>query len=167
MTENIILPENVKYIQLTKGQYALVDAADFEWLNQYKWYARKAKHTFYAQKKQNYKIIIMSRFILGAPPGMQVDHIDGDGLNNTRANLRLSTPGQNQYNQSPCRGGSSKHKGVSWHKRDEIWQAYINIGGKRIYLGRFTSETEAALAYNAAAPKYHGEYARLNVIPSL
>lgn len=105
----------------------------------------------------------MHREILGLmPEDPDVDHRDGEGLNNRRSNLRLVTNSQNNMN-SQCRWGAlSKYKGVSWHKRREKWQGRIKLNGKEIYLGYFDNEKKAARAYDEAAKKHFGEFARLN-----
>lgn len=160
-----------KQIELTQGKVALVDDADFERLNQFNWHARKSSttDTFYAIRNVSvgpYKqrTVLMHREILSVPTGMFPDHIDGNGLNNQRVNLRVCTHKQNSYNQAGKRGGSSRYKGVSWNKggRKGKWQTEIKIGDQRIYLGKFDSEIEAAKAYDAAARKHFGEFARCN-----
>jgi hypothetical protein len=163
----------MKEIQLTKGKVTFVDDKDFEWLNQWKWQANKQTYknitNFYAVrsgKRINGKRlgIKMHRFILNAPKGIEVDHRDTDGLNNQRYNLRLCTCQQNNMNINPYRGCSSKYKGVGWHKKNKKWQVQIALNRKSKHLGYFVSETEAALAYNFAATKLFGEFARLNII---
>jgi len=91
-----------------------------------------------------------------------IDHINHNGLDNRKANLRLATRAQNSRNRRPVGRGSSKYKGVTYRKSDGVFIADIRAGRKRIYLGCFKSETEAAKAYDAGAKKYHGEFASLN-----
>ena len=161
----------MKEIPLTQGKIALVDDADYEWLNQRKWHAAN-NHGWgwYAERKgacdSNGKrhTILMHRVITGAGLGQQVDHKDRDGLNNQRANLRLCTASQNHANQKRCAGCSSRFKGVTWNKREGKWRARIGVHGERIFLGRFDDEVLAALAYNKAATEHFGEFARPNVI---
>ncbi len=95
---------------------------------------------------------------------LQVDHIDHDPSNNTRANLRIVTSRQNMMNKKPYKNSSSKFKGIYWQKAAKKWHAQIVINGRVKYLGLFTSELEAALAYNEAAKKHYKEFAFLNKI---
>lgn len=103
----------------------------------------------------------LHRVIMNAPPGVEVDHINGDTLDNRRCNLRFATSTQQKCNQRP-RGGTSKYKGVGWHKRDRKWRAQITYHGKQISLGYFDGELGAAFAYDVAARILFGEFARLN-----
>jgi DNA-binding XRE family transcriptional regulator len=161
----------VLQIPLTQGKYAIVDAADYDFLMQWKWCARKSKDKFYASRTAllangKTKTINMHRVIMGEPEGMPIDHYDGDGLNNTRANLRICTNSQNRQNQQkPYQGKSSRFKGVRRNSKNQFWIAEIGLNKKRIYLGSFDSEIKAAEAYNLAARQYHGEFAYLNQIP--
>jgi hypothetical protein len=101
----------------------------------------------------------MHHLILGQ---LLIDHIDMNGLNNQRANLRAATKSQNGGNRKPVAGSSSRFKGVVWYKRDSVWQAAIRVDNRNHHLGYFASEEAAARAYDAAAPKWFGEFARLN-----
>ena len=159
----------MKKIKLTQDKFALVDDADYGWLNQFAWYVIKSRNTFYACRDiHKDKILRMHRLIMGLDFGdkRQSDHINGNGLDNRRSNLRICTNQQNQFNQEP-RIGSSKYKGVHWHKRDNKWQAQIRIDSNPKHLGLYDNEEDAALAYNLAAQEHYGEYARINIIPSL
>lgn len=160
----------MKEIQLTKGKVAIVDDADYEWLSQWKWYARKSRKSFYAERtvgshlNGNKESIQMHRVVLGiTDPKVQGDHEDGDGLNNQRHNLRECTNTQNQYNKPP-RGATSKYKGVWFDLSRKKWASAISHNNTRVVLGRFDTEQSAALAYNEAALKYHGDFAWLNQI---
>jgi len=160
----------MKEINLTQGQVALVDDEDYEELNKYKWFAHdNYGWTFYARRtgrKADGKryLIQMHRVILNAPKDMFVDHIDSNGLNNQRSNLRLCTNQQNNRHARPYSNGSSKFKGVCWHKRIKEWQANIRIDGKLKHIGYFKNEKDAALAYNVKALEYFGEFALPNEI---
>ena len=160
----------MKEIQLTKGKVALVDDEDFEYLNQFKWQANKIRNTFYANR--NFRIyknkqgkIYMHRLILKAKKEYVIDHIDGDTLNNQKKNLRICTHSENMRNSKIPINNTSGYKGVSYIKRDKKWEAYITFNNKLLNLGTFTDPINAAKAYNAAAVKYHGKFAKLNVIP--
>lgn len=159
----------MKLIPLTQNKFAQVDDEDYDYLNQFKWYAFKVKHTFYAIRairlltgKQ--KQIFMHRVIMNTPDDMEVDHKDHNGCNNQKDNIRNCTHFQNIGNKKKGINCSSKYKGVTWCKNDKCWQASIQIDGKSIYLGRFKIEIEAALAYNKAAKFYFGDFANPNII---
>lgn len=111
------------------------------------------------------KRVAMHRAIASPAPGMEVDHINGDGLDNRRANLRVCTKSQNQRGQRvQGRNKTSVFKGVCWLKDRSRWGAHIKVSRKSVYLGTFKSEIDAALAYDAAARTYFGEFARPNFI---
>lgn len=157
-----------KYIPLTKGKFALVDDADFDWLNQWKWsYLESSKKggvgyaVRHASDNHN-SLIFMHRLIFNAPSDMQVDHWDRDGINNQRDNLRFATHAQNTQNQAKHCAVTSRFKGVSWHKSSQKWQAGIRKDGRTIYLGCYANEQDAAAAYNSAARTYFGEFAYMN-----
>lgn len=155
-----------KEIRLTQGKVTVVDDADFDWLNQWRWYAGKSGSTYYAvrpkQQRNKRSLIFMHREILKPPENRETDHKDGNGLNNQRYNLRVATHTQNQCNARKRKGTTSRFKGVYWDRLRSKWRAQIKIGGKEFHLGRFLSETEAAQSYNIAAKKYFGEFARTN-----
>jgi hypothetical protein len=157
-------------IALTHGAHAVVDDEDFERLNAHKWhlkgsYAARAIYLGRRAGKEIKRYELMHRAVADAPAGTQVDHIDGDVLNNTRANLRITDATGNRRNSRkiasirgrPC---SSTFKGVHWHKG--AWMAQIRVRGRRIYLGRYATERDAALAYDSAAREHFGEFAWLN-----
>ena len=153
----------MKRIPLTQGKYALIDNDMFGYLNQWKWYAHKSGFTYYAERhEENRKTIIMHRVIMKAKKGQISDHRNCDGLDNRRKNLRFATRSQNGQNQRINIKGSSKYKGVSWHKRDQIWRAKIKLHGRFIHLGNYHNETVAACVYDQMAIKLFGEFARLN-----
>ncbi len=108
--------EGYGLIPLTQGKFAIVDAEDYDWLIRYKWHACKCKNTYYASRVRGGKTIKMHREIMRAPKGLVCDHINHNGLDNRKRNLRLCTNAQNCYNQRASATGTSKYKGVSWHK---------------------------------------------------
>lgn len=152
-----------KEIPLTKGHVALIDDDDYERVSQYKW---TFDNNGYAVRKagghKNPKKIMLHRFILDAPAGFDVDHIDHDLLNNVRSNLRVCNRSQNNANRLSLAGSTSQYKGVSWNSKREYWQVYQTAYGKRRWLGHFQNEVEAALAYDDAAFAAFGDFARLN-----
>lgn len=157
----------MKEIPLTKGYVALVDDADYEEMSEHRWQACvQSERLVYA--KRDYQVdrkrfsVLMHRAIIDAPPDSEVDHADGNGLNNCRANLRVCSFTQNQQNRGKRPNTTSKYKGVSWHARSRRWRARICVNGKELYLGGFTSEKEAADTYDAKAREVFGGYARLN-----
>lgn len=145
---------------------ALVDDADFALVNQYQWcvsvaHSGNVTYAIRALKRDGAKTTqLMHRLIAG--PGL-VDHIDRNGLNNQRANLRPATYAQNAGNRTGVSGTSSKFKGVCWIKQSQKWRASICVSGRTLYLGEYATEQEAALAYDSAAPVHFGEFARLNL----
>lgn len=152
----------MKQIPLTQGQFTLVDDEDFEYLNQFKWHALKAKNTYYATRKIKRKIIWMHREILKLTDiKIMADHKDGNGLNNQKSNIRPCDFYQNNKNQKP-RKGTSKYKGVSWRKSRNKWVIHITINGKQKHVGSFSNEIEAAKAYDEMAKLHYGEFAYLN-----
>lgn len=145
----------MKEIPLTRGLITLVDDDDFEWLNQYKWYAAPNHNTVYARKavyngKNDKTSVPMHRLILNTPKGFETDHIDGDGLNNQKSNLRIVTRRQNLQNQHRKIPKTSKYPGVFWHKGDGAWRAKITINGVMKFLGNFSDEFAAHSAYMIA-----------------
>jgi hypothetical protein len=150
--------ENVKTIPLGEGLYAYVDAEDYDRLSQRHWRFCNG----YAGRQEKGKLIFMHHQILSPSPGKVTDHISGNKLDNTRANLRNVTPGQNVHNKAKHFGSASIYKGVFYEKRRHQWQARIYLGKRYFFLGRFDTEVEAARAYDRGAVEVFGEFARLN-----
>lgn len=142
---------------LTRGRVTLVDTADVPCLAAHHWMYHPTGYTVAAIQG---KTVYLHRFLMAAQRGQLVDHIDGDKLNNTRANLRLVTPRQNTQNQRPRRHASSQYKGVS--QRGSRWQARIRVNGTQINLGTFNRECDAAMVYDTAARHFFGDYAHTN-----
>lgn len=152
------MPESIS-IPLHNGGVAWIDAADLPLVTGRTWYRRDKKHTSYAYCHGEHGQIQMHRLLLGATYRQLVDHEDGNGLNNRRENICLCTAVQNNANQQKTRG-TSQYKGVHFHKQSGKWRA--EIAGR--WLGHFTYEANAALAYNAAAEELFGAFARLNPV---
>lgn len=146
-------------IKLTQGKWALVDTADYEWLSKWKWYAMMAPRVgvsaYYAVRqkavgKKMQRTVWMHREIMRPPDGLEVDHIDGNGLNNRRHNLRSVTHQENGSNK-PHRHprNTSGYRGVVWHKGQEKWIAQVKLKGVHKWLGTFSSKRAAANARQA------------------
>jgi hypothetical protein len=158
------LDTSYRLIPLTQGQNAIVDADDYEWLNQWNWHAWLNSFTksYYAVRKfsKERKTLYMANVILSCEFGEEGDHKNHDTLDNRRQNLRKCSHHQNTFNRRRPKSNTSGFKGV---RRDySSWQAYITISGKFIHLGCFDSTLDAARAYDEAAKKFHGEFAHLN-----
>ena len=154
-------------IPLTKNRVALVDDEDFEELSQFKWRLgdnRKYPHKVYAIRKgrkgEGKKTISMHRVIAGAPDGAEVDHIDGDGLNNTKSNLRIVTRQDNAKNRRLSTNNYSGYTGVYMDKRSGRWKATLRVNKKFIWLGSHSTIQEAAMAYQIAADEHFGQFRR-------
>lgn len=157
----------MREIPLTQGRIAIVDGEDFErfgYLHYY--YHQKGYALRWVGSKYRPKEIYLHQDIMGTPPpDMVIDHINRNRLDNRRCNLRFVTRAQNRVNSRKTRYGSySQYRGAHYHIRLRKWAASIGVNGKLIHLGYFSTEREAALAYNKAATEYHGEYANLNKI---
>lgn len=153
-----------------KGKYALVDDEDYEVASGFRWYLEPNRVRANRPHGTDFPTVSISlhRLIMGFP-NVQVDHRDGNRLNNQRSNLRLATSAQNSQNRGTRSDNSTGYKGVHYRGEERypsgrLWRARITCNGQRISLGSFKSAKEAAIAYNEAALKYHGAYARLNTI---
>ena len=155
----------MKLIKLTKGNFAKVDDEDFELLSESKW------HTQTGATKKPYaacgvsvrgkpRTILMHRVIMNAPMDKHVEHIDGDGFNNQKSNLRLCTRSQNLANQKLHTNNKSGIKGVCWLTKKQRWFAQIQVNGKNRFLGTHKKIEDAAAAYMAGAKKYFGEFSK-------
>lgn len=160
----------MKEIKLTQGKVAIVDENLFDELNKYKWhyglgYARRNIRLENGKRK----MIFMHRAIMDTPEGFETDHINGIKLDNRRENLRIVTKELNQHNSKPRKDKSnSRYKGVTFYKskrhKTGKWTARIQVNNKRITIGYYKTEIEAAKAYNEYARSVYGDYAMLNVI---
>jgi hypothetical protein len=158
----------MQYINLFGSEVSIVDDEFYEVLSEYKWYftggyaSRNSllidgKHTTIKMHKT---VIELSGIII--PPGMQIDHISRDKLDNRKNNLRVATHSQNQHNRTSYKTNKSGYKGVSWDKRSNNWLAYVRVNGCHKYIGHFDNVIEAAHAYDTGAKKFHKEFAVLN-----
>lgn len=141
----------MKTITLTRGQHAIVDDDAHKSLAQFNWHALRQPNTFYAARnvmRGGKRVTIwMHREINCTPAGSVTDHINGDGLDNRRANLRAATHQENMVNCARWKLSSSKYRGVSWHKGNSNWLAQITVDYKNIYIGAYQTEEEARTAY--------------------
>ena len=164
------MKELFKTIPLTQGYETIVDTEDYDRLvSMGRWHVQKmGENQIYARRQERVdgkqKALLMHRIVMNASKGFHVDHKNGKGLDNRKLNLRLCTKSQNAMNGSSHSDGSSKFKGVWWHKSHNKWGAQIMTDGKLNHLGSFEKEVDAAKAYDKAAKEFHGEFARLNFL---
>ena len=171
----VLLYRRIRYgypfrrIKLTLGQYAIVDPEDYYRVNKYKWNAYRGYSSYYSKRKVynrkngTEKTIYMHRWIMNAPNGIVVDHINHNGLDNRKANLRFATLAENsRYARKTKNKFRSDYKGVQYIKKIRKWRVRITFEGKTRYVGDFKDEVTAAKAYDRAAKKYFGEFACLN-----
>jgi len=151
----------MKEVRLTPSGIALIDDEDFELLAGFRLRLLQQKTSRYVQFSCNKKVTLLHRFLLNAPKGIYVDHINNDGLDNRRSNLRLCTPSQNQaWSWKRVTGTTSPFKGVSGSTNH--WRAAIIHQGKKSYIGSFRNQIDAALAYDEFAKSLFGEFAMVN-----
>jgi hypothetical protein len=158
----------MKLIPLTKGYFAQVDDADFEWLNQWKWQALtgKKRKTVYAVRSNGKSMISMHRQILGlTDPKVLGEHEDNNGLNNQRENLRIATQSQNAMNNRLYNTSKTGYKGVCMSDKPGVYRAYIVLNYKQKSLGMSDCPETCARTYNKAAKEMFGEFAKLNDVP--
>lgn len=159
----------MKEIPLTQGYVALVDDEDHETLSKYDWFVQKGRCTQYAARKMTlsynkYCTVYMHRLILGLPIGdkRQVDHINHNGLDNRRQNIRIATSQENHFNRRTLAISTSQYKGVSWNRNLKKWKSRITINGKETHIGYFDKEIDAAIAYDKVALNEFKEFALTN-----
>jgi hypothetical protein len=162
-------------IPLTKGLFAIVDPDDYHRLVNFNWHASKSAHTHYAVRylpkgnvvspsnRRKNKVEYMHHLIIDIPEGLFCDHINHNGLDNRKANLRPATLAQNIRHRRKFKSPSrSKYKGLTWRKKEKAWHVRIYTNGKRIFIGSFKDEVAAAKAYDSAAKQFYGDFATLN-----
>jgi hypothetical protein len=155
-------------ITLNGGFVALVDDDDEKRVNKYNWNVQRAGRTHYARTVIGGSIVSLHRYVIRAKPRLIIDHISGDGLDNRKSNLRIVTVSQNQMNARKSlrrKGTTSQYKGVSFKPEKAYrrpWRVRIYVKGRRIDVGCYADEEDAARAYDAAAKRYFGEYAKPN-----
>ena len=151
----------VRVIALTRGKHVLVDAEDYDRLMKHKWIAFCSGGKWYAGCNEHGKRLLMHRAIMKAPQGLVVDHIDGNGLNNCKSNLRICTQAQNLCNSRP-RCKTTHFKGVCYDKERGKYMAYVSVGGRTKIIGRYADLVEAAHVRDLHAVQLYGEFAYLN-----
>lgn len=159
----------MKKIKLSQGKFALADDEDFRELSKYKWHVRTGRTTLYAERYSPVREgggqqVMMHRQIMSPPREMQIDHINHNGLDNRRRNLRICTNTENQQNSLPRKSSSSssQYKGVHRGRGERKWTARIRTKVRQERIGTFLSEIDAAKAYDKAAKRLQGEFAYLN-----
>lgn len=160
---------DVSLVDLGNGNVAIIDSEDAGRIAQYSWHLAQQPHrpglqyvAAWAKPSDKVVKIRMHRLIIDAPDGVLVDHINGNGLDNRKSNIRTCNHSENQRNRGPQRNSVSQYKGVSLCRATGRWRCRIQVDGKDIWIGRFDTESEAAHAYDAAARIHHGAFAYLN-----
>ena len=156
----------MKKIPLTQGKYAIVDDEDYEELSKHKWCASRVGKTFYAVRGIKIGVnkrstVKMHKQIMCTPTGMDTDHIDMNGLNNQKGNLRVCTRSENLRNRRAPINNTSGQKGVHFDNKRNKWVAQLTLHGKNKHIGRFLTQNEARKSYQNACTKYHGEFANI------
>jgi len=152
----------MKTIELSRNQVTIVDDEDFDILNQYKWFCSNSGYAMRAPwPTQKPKHLIMHRIILNCPKGLQVDHINGNKLDNRKSNLRIVEEKYNHLNIAKRCTNKSGHKGVDWRPEKQKWRARINLHKKAYSLGHYDNIVDAIEAYNKAAKILYGKYERI------
>jgi hypothetical protein len=164
MAKRVIRPirieGNVAYVPLTKGYEAIIDACDAPLVAGYNWCATVNRNTVYAARNEKRRTVLMHAVFLPKRGGYCTDHIDGNGLNNCRSNLRYATTAQNAHNSAAFPKNKHGLVGVSWHKKRRKWVSLICVKGKRYNLGDYTTPEQANAAYLSARRRMCGTFAK-------
>jgi hypothetical protein len=161
----------MKLLPLTKDKFALVDDDDYYWLSQWNWFAVEIKNTWYARRSkkkgvlrsnEKYEIYLHRIVMRCSNIDFVIDHLDKNGLNNQKENLRICTKSENNKHTSSHKNSSSQYLGVSYDKNRNKWSANLMNNGKKILFKRYNTEIEAAKAYDITAKTQFGVYANLN-----
>ncbi len=158
----------MKQIPLTQDKFAIVDDDDYDYLMRWKWHAHVNGRTYYAVRRPRHAVkgwkkkgmLQMHRVIMNVPKGCETDHINHNGWDNRKSNLRICTRGENRRNQLPAQRAKSEYKGVGRYPQG--WRAKITHHYKTLHVGCYNSEIEAARAYDAKAKELFGAFAYLN-----
>ena len=159
-----IIDGEVTYIPLTQGESAIIDTCELDVVDGVRWHVIRSPNTNYAgtafTENGKRKTVRMHRILMGDPEGKEIDHINGNGLDNRLANLRVVDRSKNGMNRRKQKNNKSGYKGVYLDKDSGKWRAVIKAYGKVINLGSFSSKEDAHQAYCEASKKYHGEFGR-------
>jgi hypothetical protein len=165
MKRPVRIEGDVAYVTLSKGHVVTIDVEDVPLVEGFNWTSVVAKYTVYGARTDysgpKSRSISMHREIMDAPPGLEVDHIDGNGLNNRRSNLRVVTRAQNAWNRRKASYNKSGFKGVTLDKPTGKWRAQITLNRKQRFLGHYDTIAEAAAVYAKASAELHGEFGRV------
>lgn len=151
----------VVYLALTQGKESIIDLSDLQRVLRHRWCAARTG-ALYVQGRVEGKMLPLHRFIMRPAASVEIDHKNGDGLDNRKSNLRVCPGTENRFNLKRYSNNTSGFKGVSWNRRCGKWISYISSGGRRRHLGLFRSKHKAARVYDAEARILFGEFARLN-----
>lgn len=144
--------------------WTLVDDEDYKWLREWRWHTDNKGYVVRRVRRDGKKYVVyMHREIMKTPEGMVTDHVNGNKVDNRRSNLRVCSDGQNKRNRDKSLGFDAPYKGAYWQKQIKRWYSRIQVNGRSIYLGTFSTPEEASTAYNVAAKKYHGKYMRASI----
>lgn len=163
--KKVLLRDACALVEATRGGFVMIDRQDVEKVGQYAWHL--TRHGGHAAARIDGKIVLMHRFLMNPPKGMQVDHINHNTLDNRRSNLRTCSGAENSKNTRSHAGSSSVFKGVWWNKEKGKWSCQIAIGNRKKHIGHFLTEEAAARAYDAKAKQLFGGFACLNFSQSV